>query len=401
MKELPFSKALSRYASHTNCHNPISSGNIDLLRKVNRSDLSARELSQLIANDPAITAKVLRVANSSYYGLPNRVTTVNHATSLLGVDQVRTLVQAFCFSDVNGGPKSKERVFEPRRFAAHSLTVSLLSGKLARFFGFQMLGTGEAEIGGLLHDIGKCVLVVDEQSPSKEIRREYRRYAVSATGGAPPFGSLLQLEKSILGFTHAELGAWLAATWSLPGGVQEAIFFSHDSIDDCIQKEWASVINLADHLANTFDMACLPTTSKEPVHESVMGFLQRQGKLGLLEALPDSLSKEIESLKELYHMVSDGVSPAKETTREVSQPDATIVPSRTTPSKIETPEWVRFIPGLFQFTHGEPLFGGTWFAVFCTVLLATIVFGFSGMWKLAILSGLAAILLWCVSMLVI
>jgi HD-like signal output (HDOD) protein len=401
MKGLQFSTALSRYAAHTNSHNPISSGNIDLLRKINKTDLSGRELSQLIANDPAITAKVLRVANSSYYGLPNRVTTVNHATSLLGVDQVRTLVQAFCFSDVNGGPGSQSPIFEPRQFAAHSLVVSILSGKLARYFGFQMLGTGEAEIGGLLHDIGKCVLAVDGQVPSREIRSEYQRYTTALNESSPPSNSLLHMEKSILGFTHAELGAWLAATWSLPSGVQEAIFYSHDSIDDCIHKEWASVITLADRLANSFEMTCLPTASQEPLHDSVTGFLEQQGKQELYKALPEALLKEIEPLKGLYNMVSEGVSPVVATATRSEVTDITTSPSRSNSPEPMVQEWMKFIPGLSQLTQGEILAGGLWLATFFVVLLTTVVFGLLGMWTLTAFSALVTVLVWCVSMLVI
>ncbi len=409
MKEHPFSTSLIQYASRTNRRNPISSGNIDLLRNLNQIDLSARELSQLISNDPAITARVLRVANSSYYGIPNKISTISHATSLLGVDQVRTLVQSFCFSEIFQGIKPEDCLFDPRRFAAHSLVVSRLSARLARHFGFQMLGKGEAETAGLLHDIGKSVLATDQQPSSKKIREIYQRQEQPTEDGEPLPGSLLQAERDVLGFTHADLGAWLAVTWSLPEGVQEAIFYSHGSLEECFHKEWASVVTIANSLANTAGMSCLPTTSGEPIHESVVGFLKSQGKIGLYRILPDALLMEIESLKNLYVMVAEGPSSAAESSDQLavesplppSEPlDQVFIPSLPETRSNQIPAWMEFFPGLTQMSRGQKILGGAWTVAFFTLLLSMVILGISEMWDWAAVSGLAAVLIWYASFLV-
>lgn len=407
MSDLPFSKPLVQYASQTNRRNPISSGNIALLRSLNRADLSGRELSQMISNDPAITARVLRVANSSYYGIPNRVSTINHATSLLGVEQVRILVQAFCFSEACGRVSPKEQIFEPRQFAAHSLIVSLLAGRLAKHFGFQLLGKGEAETGGLLHDIGKSVLATDTQISSREIRKVIRNHRPIQEENSQHENSLLQSEKKILGFTHAELGAWLATDWNLPSGVQEAIFYSHDSIGECIHKEWPTVITMADHLANTFEMTCLPTTSDQQVDDSIPQFLESQGKLPLYKALPDVLLKEIELLKDLYMLIAVGTAHIEEPetaphVESVREPESSRIRTQPHPHPVPTPpspsQWWEFFPGFAQIERGQYLLGGTWMAVFFVLLMVLMFSLLMGMWGMATLSGMAVVLTWCVGL---
>ncbi|MCG3199741.1 MAG: HDOD domain-containing protein [Candidatus Omnitrophica bacterium] len=397
MKELEFSKSLVQFATQTDPHNLFSTGHMELLRKLNRLDLSARDLSKVIVNNPAITARVLRVANSPYYGIPNKISTLNHAVSLLGVEQVRTLVQAFCFSEATSTAKGKARIFEPRSFAAHSLAVAQLAGKLAKHFGFQMLGAGEAETAGLLHDIGKSVLAVDQQSIARDMRNEYLRRASTTREDDCEVGTLLEAELEILGFTHAELGAWLASTWNLPLGVREAIYYSHGPIEECVQKEWACVVAVADEIANTFGMECLPTSAGTGPDPTILEFLERQGKLRLYENLPGALEKDIERVQGLHSLVSEDRAPQMEDSRLETVIEEHAPQPRAQVSVAASPGWSLLVPGLPQMNRGATVFGGGLFALFLGAGLLAVAFTLVGNGELAAGCAVAALLSWLVS----
>ena len=167
---------------------------------------SAHELAQAISSDPALTARVLRVANSAYYGFPRRITTIRDAVVLLGFRQVRSTLLAtsairsmLAYDDLDGNT-----------FWRHSITVGLLAQLLARHEGVHQ---DEAFTAGVLHNVGRLALV--------QARPEAFRRAIELANGRGI--SLHDAERYVFGFTDAEVGGALARHWRFPGDLADAI----------------------------------------------------------------------------------------------------------------------------------------------------------------------------------
>ncbi|MGE3962041.1 MAG: HDOD domain-containing protein [Dehalococcoidia bacterium] len=167
---------------------------------------SAHELAQAISSDPALTARVLRVANSSYYGFPRRITTIRDAVVLLGFRQVRSTLLAT--SAIRSMP-SYEHI-EAGAFWRHSIVVGLLAELIARHEGVHQ---DEAFTAGVLHNVGRLAL---EQARPEQFGRA-RELAIGR--GV----SMHEAERLVLGFTDAEVGGALARRWDFPAELADAI----------------------------------------------------------------------------------------------------------------------------------------------------------------------------------
>lgn len=162
---------------------------------------SAHELSQAIASDASLTAQVLRLANSAFFGFPRRIGTVRDAVVLLGFRAVRSAALACCLAEALPSPAPE--VLDRRAVWRFSVVVGLLAEVLARAEGAHM---DTAFTGGILHGVGRLALA--ERRPVAFAR------AVEAAqrDGVP----LVDAQRRALGYTDAEIGRALAKRWGLP-----------------------------------------------------------------------------------------------------------------------------------------------------------------------------------------
>ena len=167
---------------------------------------SAHELAQAIASDQALTAKVLRLSNSAYYGFPRRITTVRDAVVLLGFRAVRSATLASCVIDTLPGGE----VLDPVRAWRFSVTVGMLAEVLSRATREHV---DEAFTAGVLHNIGR--LALDQRRP-RLLERAIRLAAERQI-------TLPEAEREVLGFTDAELGGALALHWNFPPDLADAV----------------------------------------------------------------------------------------------------------------------------------------------------------------------------------
>jgi putative nucleotidyltransferase with HDIG domain len=181
-----------------------------ILRLLEDEEASLAELGRLIEMDPALSARVIRLANSPYYHLRDSVTSASRAVILLGVDAVRAVAAsaAMCLleNEVNLGPAD---------YWAHSISVAAGASVSAEALG---VSTGEAFSAGLLHDIGTALLH----------RGDPARYD-ALYESAPP-GGLCEAELSEFGVTHCDAGAEALATWHFPKAFVRAIASHHSPI---------------------------------------------------------------------------------------------------------------------------------------------------------------------------
>ncbi len=194
---------------------------------------NADYLARVISSDVSVCAKLLRMVNSPFFGMPSRVDSVSRAIALVGADELSTL--AMGISAISAFKDIPENLVDMKAFWTHSLAVGIISRRLGE--DMPEVAKEKIFVGGLLHDIGKLIIFKKLPEASKEV------IINSQTNLLPAH----QSEQEILGFDHARAGSLLAGAWSLPDFLRDQIKGHHDT-GKMISRE-AAIIHLADFLA--------------------------------------------------------------------------------------------------------------------------------------------------------
>lgn len=165
------------------------------------------EISSFISNDPALTTKVLKMVNSAIYGFPGRIASVSHATMLLGLNVIKGLLLGVSVFELM--QKTMNGLYE------HSLACAIASRVIAQKKNLKE--PEEVSVAGLLHDIGKVILVL-------EFAQEYEAAMKEAKEKKLP---IFEAEKNQFSATHADAGGWLAEKWRFPRNLIEVIEYHH------------------------------------------------------------------------------------------------------------------------------------------------------------------------------
>ncbi|MCX5723849.1 MAG: HDOD domain-containing protein [Nitrospirae bacterium] len=179
-----------------------------LTAMIGRPSVSTEEIGSLIEKDQVLSAKVLRLANSPFYGFPSRIASVAHAVIILGLNVVKGLT--LCASAFG---IMKEAGMD--QLWRHSLGVAITSHILG--VRLQVKNPEELFVAGLLHDIGKVVLYVKWADVAESIKTASQK-------GDP---SMIEVEQELLSLTHADIGGYLANAWHLPVTLREPIMYHH------------------------------------------------------------------------------------------------------------------------------------------------------------------------------
>jgi putative nucleotidyltransferase with HDIG domain len=209
----------------------------DILPLVTNCDISVLRLARVISRDQVLASRVLRLANSAHYGALQEVTTVNDAIVRMGTGPVRNVVFAVCFaSRMHGGPADGP---QRRRLADHAIGTACMARALAEQAG---LNLDEAFLHGLLHDIGKLLIL--------ELADAFTR----GHGAAPSDAAVSAVTDS----AHASLGAELLAAWNLPVSLREPVRHHHLPGDSIEYRDESAVLYLADRLSHRYGFGCEP-----------------------------------------------------------------------------------------------------------------------------------------------
>jgi len=227
-----------------------------LLQLLASDNAQVKKLVDLLRSDAALSAEMLRRANSSLYGLRSQVSSLQHAVMVLGFDQTRALAMAVSMGSYL---KSTLRIAALRRCWRHSLATALVAEELARHLQFEQ---DRAYTAGLLHDIGLLGLMVNYPDA----------YAEILVVGSENSFDLRVVEQAQFDVNHCEAGAWLAQQWNFPKEIQHAVAHHHDepaqgdnSLTTLIY--WASL--LADSLG--FEVNSMPRPTYEELRERLPG----------------------------------------------------------------------------------------------------------------------------------
>ena len=216
---------------------------VEVLALAQSPDVTIRRLSEVIHGDPALSTKVLRVANSAYYRrATGPIETIQRAVMLLGLNEIVNLTSTVTILSSFGTAEDDGRSVR-RAFWDHCVACALIARKIARVIGME--ARGREFVAGLLHDIGKIVL--DEYYHAEFMEA----YHLSLEEDRPMYVA----EERLLGSTHMVIGEYLAGRWHLPGYLGDVIRWHHDPAR-AGEQELAAVVSLADMLARAKLLAC-------------------------------------------------------------------------------------------------------------------------------------------------
>jgi len=209
-----------------------------LTHLLNVPDTSIRMISNIISEDQAVAAMVLKIVNSAAYGFYNRIGDLQHAIVILGLNEIKSLVLATSMYKVVNEFKSSS-AFDMQEFWKHSIGCAISARVLAETA--YLKSPEDVFTGGLLHDIGKLI-------HAAYLREEFDGVVANVveTGS-----QMSESEKKILGFDHAQTGSALAEKWRLPRETVNMIAHHHLSyMPDTLTKEIAAV-----HIGNSLCIA--------------------------------------------------------------------------------------------------------------------------------------------------
>jgi len=202
---------------------------------VDDPDSGMADLARVLSTDPALSARLLRLANSAFFGLGARIDTVSKAVNLLGMLQVHDLVLATSITRTFANLSS--RVMDMPRFWRRSVHCGVLARQLAS--ACNVLDGERLFVAGLLHDLGHLLMYQHIPQPAQAAALEAQRE------GLP----LFRVERGLLGFDYAQVGAALMRAWNLPRGLQEATEFHPEPARAESFPREACLVHIAAHLA--------------------------------------------------------------------------------------------------------------------------------------------------------
>lgn len=255
-----------------------------IIQTTNDPRSSASDLNQLIMHDQAIAAKVLKLANSAFYGLPGKVTSLGRAVTLLGFNTVRSLALSVSIIEAFAG-EGRSPLFDRHRFWEHSLAVSACAKIIAARQAPDL--REEAHMAGLFHDIGKIIL--DQYF--------YEYFATAIRLAREQHIPLPEAEETILGINHAEVGAQVAERWNFPPHLVEVIRQHHQPETGQILIDLVIVSNALCRQLKYEESSEIPPT---PVSEALwQRFLPTGTERQIVEA---KLEAEVEKSAELLSL---------------------------------------------------------------------------------------------------
>ena len=216
---------------------------IRLLDLVDSPKSTAHEIGEVISSDPNLSARLLKLVNSSFYNFSGRIDTLSRAIAIVGTRELYSL--AISVSAVRAFSKIPAQLINMDTFWRHSLFCGIIARYLAKRCG--ILHPERLFVAGLLHDIGELVLFARAPEKSRDLM-------LMAEGDENVFAYAQRQE---FGFNHADLGGLLATIWQLPDTLVEAISCHHTPFDAVCSKQQAAIVKIADILADRSALGAL------------------------------------------------------------------------------------------------------------------------------------------------
>jgi putative nucleotidyltransferase with HDIG domain len=278
MNDTKFNQILSKVKSFPT----MPGAGAKMLSLLEEPDTEISEIEEILRYDPGLTANVLKLANSAYFGIPSKIGSLRQAVIVLGLKRLIQLVVASCVSAVMD--KSVPGYGLPAGdLWRHSIAVSIAAEAMVK--DKKRTVSQDVFTPALLHDVGKLVL-------GTFIKDELEAIESIAAKGVP----FVVAENMILGTDHAEIGAQILSNWNFPPGVINAVRWHHDPDSPETSNKQMDIVYLANLLCQTTD------TSGEAGGQSVElspAVIERLGvRLNQFEAISDKIAQWVDELSD-------------------------------------------------------------------------------------------------------
>jgi putative nucleotidyltransferase with HDIG domain len=196
----------------------------------------AKDVQAMVERDMSCSVKLLKLANSAYYGFSRQIKTIREAIVIIGLDGVKNVVMSLGIADAFTKGTPTERVFQSNLWV-HSMATATASSVLSK--SLTSVSPSVAYCAGLLHDFGKVIM-------SQYFGAEYDKVVITARDEKL---SIMSVERNLLGVDHANVGSWIAEAWDLPEVVTEILRDHHSNGPWEEAKRYIPLVGVANALA--------------------------------------------------------------------------------------------------------------------------------------------------------
>jgi HD-like signal output (HDOD) protein len=266
---------------------PIPKLLTEVLELLNDQYTSPHILSKAISKDQSVVLKLLTIANSPFYGLTKRVSSIEFAIMILGYDEIRNIVSAL--SLMESMKNKSDQYLDQKNFWMHSYITATISKKIAMDFGLEK--SGEAFLAGLLHDLGISVV-------HRFMHSDFVNICDLVSNGTP----YLDAEKQILGIDHQVVGEILLKNWNIPELICNIVKNHHSPNLSQEAPVLSSVVHLADYMTQKLQMGELKWDGSIELNEHIFNNLHFKDLADLgkfIENYREPLVGQLESLRYL------------------------------------------------------------------------------------------------------
>lgn len=259
----------------------------EVLQLLNDLNTSPHTLAKAISKDQSVVLKILTIANSPFYGLTKRVSSIEFAIMILGYDEIRNIVSAL--SLMESMKNKSDQYLDQKVFWMHSYLTATISKKLALDLGLEK--HGEAFIAGLLHDLGISVV-------HRFMHSDFVAINELVSNGVAYNDAELQ----VLGLSHGEIGETLLKYWNIPELITEIVKCHHQPYLSQQAPTLASIVHLADYMTQMLKMGDLKMDTMIDLDHHIFSTLHVKDLTELshfIESYREPLQAQMESLKYL------------------------------------------------------------------------------------------------------
>ncbi len=276
-------KTIHRYISRMPS---LSTTVTKVMETCNNPAVSPNDLNRVISLDPVLTGQVIKLVNSAYYSLVNKVTSLTRAIIMLGINTIKNLSLSL---SIVGNIQDKDafKAFSIDEFWSHSICVGVSAKLIASAAGVPVSEREEFFVAGLLHDLGKIPL--NSCYPA-----DYMAVVNSVKTDHIP---LYSAEQKLFGINHCQVGGIIAEKWTLNKNLTDALNYHHSPDAEAIEnKEFLTIITLADMIAH---MMRIPDWDRISLEGSVIEKLSGRINIDLdtLKKLREPVSQELENAR--------------------------------------------------------------------------------------------------------
>lgn len=234
-----------------------------IIKLVEDPDSTAQDLNKVISNDPALGARILKVVNSAFYGLPGQIGSINRAIVLLGLNAVKNIAIAASLAKLFRGGKISAN-FDARDLWTHSIASAAATRLLSNRCGLGL--PDEAFLAGLIHDIGIMV----------EIQARRPKFIEALDMVEKQGCTLREAEFACIGATHEMFGAGLCKLWKFPVSFQYVTGFHHHPMDLVENnRTLACLVHVSDHIVGKMELGFSHEMKLDsPVANEIMNHLK-------------------------------------------------------------------------------------------------------------------------------